>query len=209
MNSTPLPIVANVSRIVTQVVDRIAGDRGDYPLLVASACVEALATFQIGSRVFYGQAAWIEILENQQPVWAGCWGENFSFWVVTEHGETVDLNVSIAHRKRAHAQPDLKAIHSPPMLWSVELPNFYRYSAEGIAEIELSEAEDQRRMAAVLDEVRQKCGPQCLTDASGVSLEFPNEAILCPDRRVLDDPRETFKHFDRALSIYGIPKAPF
>jgi hypothetical protein len=132
---TPLPIIANVARIVTAAVDRVAGDRGDYPLLVALACVEALKQFQIEARVMYGAVAWIEILEDQTPVWAGCWGEHFHFWVATQYGEVVDLNTSVAHRRRAHSRPDLKAQYSPPMLWASEIPKFYRYQPEGVAEV--------------------------------------------------------------------------
>src|ERR1700722_10867248 len=97
-----LPVIANVSRVVTMVVDRITGDRVDFPLMVAAATVEALKNFQIESRVMYGQAAWIEVLEDQSVVWAGCWGQNIHFWVATQNGEIVDLNTSIAFKKRAH-----------------------------------------------------------------------------------------------------------
>src|SRR5690349_3458324 len=99
-STTPLAVIANVSRVVTKVVDRITGDRVDFPLLVAAACVEALKRFGIESRVMYGQVAWVEIIENngdQSVAWAGCWGENFHFWVATQYGEVVDLNTSVAH----------------------------------------------------------------------------------------------------------------
>ena len=44
---TPIAVIANVSRIVTKVVDRIAGDRADYPLLVTryKINVPSLAAF--------------------------------------------------------------------------------------------------------------------------------------------------------------------
>src|SRR5689334_19457121 len=111
---TPLPVIANVSRVVTKVVDRITGDRVDFPLLVAAATVEALKGFGIESRIMYGQVAWIEVLDDHSVTWAGCWGENFHFWVATQFGEVVDLNASVAHRKRAHSNPNLKAVYSPP-----------------------------------------------------------------------------------------------
>lgn len=205
--STPLPIIANVSRIVSRVVDRLTGDRVDFPLLVASACVEALKQFGIESRVMYGQVAWIEILEDQSPVWAGCWGENFHFWVATQYGEIVDLNTSVAHRKRSHSAPQLKAIYSPPMLWSVDVPAFYRYIPEGIAEIELHDENDKRKYELVLSEIKEKCVPT-LSSQNEEDLEFPNEPILCPGRKLLDDSNNTFKHFDRALSVHGLPKSP-
>lgn len=224
LSSTPLPVIANITRVVTRVVDRVTGDRVDYPLLVASACVEALKLFGLGSRIMYGKVAWIEILANQQAAWAGCWGKHFHFWVETEFAEVVDLNVSVAYRKRAHDTPTLKALYSAPMLWSAEIPSFYRFVPEGIAELELTEERDIRNYERVLQEISEKCGPKHLTQEGSVAsgqtlqqtdstdaagLDFPNEPILCPGRRLLDDSQQTFKHFDRALSIYGMPKAPF
>lgn len=203
--STPLEVVANVSRIVTKVCDRISGSRVDYPLLVATAAQEALKQHGIQSQVMYGPAAWIEVLENHAVTWAGCWGEFFHFWVATEFGEVVDLNVAVAHQKRSHQTPQVKPLYSPPNLWSAQVPRFYRYIPDGIAEVELTEERDQRWFKLVLEEVRAKCGP---TQIAGKEPEFPNEPLLCPDRRVLDDSHETFRHFDRALSVLGIPAAP-
>jgi hypothetical protein len=203
---TPLPVVANISRVVTMVVDRITGDRAEYPLLVAAACVEALKNFGIESRIMYGQVAWIEVMPDHSVIWAGCWGGNIHFWVATQYGEVVDLNTSVAHRTRAHERPELKAIHSPPMLWSVEVPKFYRYEPEGVAELELTEERDKSRFEAVLRELRDKCTPE---QVAAVEQDFPNEAILCPGRRLLDDSHENFKHFDRALAVRGVPAAPF
>lgn len=209
--STPLPVIANVSRVVTMAVDRITGDRSDYPLLVATACVEALKQFRIESRVMYGPAAWVEILENHSPIWAGCWDGNVHLWVATEFGEVVDLNSSVAHRKRAHGDAAYKALYSPPILWSAEVPSFYRYVPEGIAEIELTEERDRRWMETVLAEIREKCTPEKLIPEGSPSFggAFPTEPMICPGRRVLDDSKETFRHFDRALSVQGVPQAPF
>jgi hypothetical protein len=205
--STPVSVIANVARVVSMAVDRLVGDRADYPLLVAAACVEALKRYGIESRVMYGAAAWIEVLEDSSVIWAGCWGDNVSFWVATQFGEVVDLNTSVAHRKRAHQDPSHKPLHSPPMLWASEVPAFYRYQPEGVAELELTEERDIKRYELVLAEVAEKCGPQALADDA--EPEFPNEPILCPGRRLLDDSRQTFRHFDRALSVRGIPPAPF
>ena len=263
LQSTPLPIIANVSRVVTHVVDRITGDRVDFPLLVAVACVEALKNFKIEARVMYGKVAWVEIMDDQSLIWAGCWGENFHFWVATQFGEVVDLNTSVAFRKRSHSNPNLKALYSPPILWSAEVPGFYRYVPEGVAELgleDLVEEKDRARYTAVLAEVKSKCGfghlpnffpaklsqaahspvlstqaealpathylggsKDPLTDLGAVAsaaelaneefdevdLGFPNEPILCPGRKLLDDSKNTFRHFDRAVSVYGIPGAPF
>lgn len=203
--STPLPVIANVSRIVTKVVDRVTGDRSEVPLMVAAATVEALKNHGIPAQIFYGPAAWIEILENQQAIWAGCWGESFHFWAATTSGEVIDLNTAVAHRKRGHSQPELKAQYSPPLLWSAELPAFYRYRPEGIAELELTADRDRRQFDLVLAEIAEKCRPEHL---KGEHEDFPNEAILCPGRRLLDDSLGTFKHFDRALAVHGLPEAP-
>lgn len=204
-NSTPLQVIANVSRIVTRVVDRITGDRAEYPLLVAAACVEALKLHGIESRVMYGEVAWIEVMPDHTLAWAGCWAGNFHFWVATQYGEVVDLNTSVAHRTRAHKTPHLKAQFSPPMLWSAEVPKFYRYLPEGVAELELTEDNDKNRFESVLREINEKCGPDQIAKEEQ---EFPNEPILCPGRQLLDDSQGTFKQYDRALSVRGIPQAP-
>ncbi len=203
--TTPLPIIANVTRIVSRVVDRITGDRAEYPLLVAAACVEALKLFDIEARVMYGQAAWVEVLEDHSLIWAGCWGENVHFWVATKYGEVVDLNTSVAHRTRAHSAPHTKALYSPPILWSIEVPLFYRYQAEGVAELELTEDRDRERFETVLREIREKCGPAAVAREEQ---EFPNEPILGPQRKLLDDSLGTFRQFDRAVSVRGVPLSP-
>jgi hypothetical protein len=208
-SETPLPIIANVSRIVTRVVDRMTGDRVEFPLLVAAACVEALKQFGVESRVMYGQVAWVEVLEDHSLIWAGCWGENFHFWVATQYGEVVDLNTSVAHKKRSHSTPHMKALYSPPMLWSKEVPAFYRYIPEGIAELELTDEKDQKKYELVLTEVREKCHPEQVDFENENNLDFPNEPILCPGRRLLDDSQNSFRHFDRSLSVQGIPHSPF
>lgn len=211
-SSTPLPIIANVSRVVSKVVDRITGDRVDYPLLVAAACVEALKKFGIESRIMFGQVAWIEVMDDNSVIWAGCWGENFHFWVATEYGEVIDLNTSVAFRKRSHSNPQLKALYSPPIIWSSEIPRFYRCIPEGVAELEITDERDQKHYERVLAEIHEHCGPQFLSpqllNENEADLDFPNEPILCPGRKLLDDSKDTFKHFDRALAVHGVPKAP-
>jgi hypothetical protein len=209
LTETPLPVIATVSRVVTRVVDRITGDRVDSPLLVAAACVEGLKCLGVESRVMYGQVAWIEVMEDHSLVWAGCWGEHFHFWVATQHGEIVDLNTSVAHRKSSHATPHLKAKYSPPMLWSADVPAFYRYIPEGVAELELTEERDKKRFDRVVEEVKEKCAPELLKKTDSAELDFPNEPILCPGRRLLDDSLNSFRYFDRALSVRGLPPAPF
>lgn len=205
---TPLAVIAAVSNIVTRVVDRLMGDRGDYPLMVGAACVEALKVFNIESRVMYGQVAWIEVMEDHSVIWAGCWGENIHFWVATQFGEVVDLNTSIAFRKQAHSTPHLKALYSPPMLWSQEVPRFYRYIPEGIAEIELTDPQDIKKRDLVFAEVIEKCSQLKVDNKPDADLDFPNEPILCPGRRILDDSKNTFRHFERSIAVQGLPDSP-
>jgi hypothetical protein len=203
---TPLEVVAQVARVVTKVVDRIAGDRVEVPLMVAAAVQEALGGFGIQSTVMYGPAAWIEVLEDSRAIWAGCWGQHFHFWTATQFGEVVDLTTAVAFRKRSHENPEWKAKYSPPLLWAREVPRFYRYIPEGIAEIELTEERDRERFEKVLREIREKCRWEALVE--GAAPEFPNEPMVCSGRRILDDTHQTFRYFDRALSVYGIPPSP-
>lgn len=207
VDSTPLPVIAQVSRVVTTAVDRATGDRFEVPLLVAAAVQEALKLHGIDSRVMYGPVAWIEILEDQTPIWAGSWGRHHGFWVATQYGEVVDLNTSVANRRASHDQPHQTSINSPPMLWSREVPAFYRYQPEGIAEVDLHDERDQKIFARVLEQIREHCKPDLLRKED--DLDFAPEAILCPGRKLLDDPNNSFKLFDRALGVRGIPKSPF
>jgi hypothetical protein len=202
MSSTPLPVVAQVSRLVTKIADRITGDRSEFPLLVACVTCEVLKSLGIDAHVFYGQAAWVEVMENQSLMWVGAWGEHTHFWVGTQFGEVVDLNTSVSFRKRSHQNPDHQPKYSPPLLWSKEVPRFYRYVPEGIAEVELDQERDQRWFKLCLSEVLEK-----IKGESG-DPDFPDEAILCPNRQVLDDGAQSFRHYDRAILVQGIPEAP-
>ncbi len=206
MSSTPKEIIAKVSLAVTSVVDRITGDRVDYPLLVAHSTLFAMKNLGIDGTLMYGAAAWIEIREDQTPIWAGCWGQNVHFWVASQFSETIDLNASVAHRKQSHDQPNQKTIYSPPILWSREIPKFYRYKPEGIAELELTEERDLNWKRIIESEITRVCKKEFLDP---VDPEFPNEPILCPNRLLLDDSKTSFKLYDRALGVHGIPEAPF
>jgi hypothetical protein len=210
MESTPLPLIATLSRLITKVTDRISGDRSEFPLMVAAVTAESLKACGINANVFYGHAAWIEIMENQSAMWAGCWGEHTHFWVATQFGEVVDLNTSVSHRKKAHGNPDHQPKYSPPILWSKEVPAFYRYQPEGVAEVELDSDRDRRWFTSCLTEVKEKLGNlHELLATPEDELDFPDEAILCPGRRILDDAAQSFRHFDRALLVQGIPPKPF
>jgi hypothetical protein len=204
IQATPVEVIANVTRIVTTVTDRICGDRSGYPLLVSLATAHALKNHGIQSQVVYGQGAWVEVTEDGAVLWSGCWGENVTFWVVTEFNECVDLNTSVAFRKRFHSQPDLIPKVSAPLLWSKDIPNFYRYRSDGVAEVEITEERDQKWLEQVLREVDEKCRPELLT----LDEDFPNEPVLC-NRKLLDDSRESFAHFDRTLAVVGMPDRPF
>jgi hypothetical protein len=204
---TPLPIIAAVSRLVTKVTDRISGDRSEFPLLVNMVALEALKLAGVNANIFYGQAAWIEVMEDMSLMWAGCWGNNTHFWIATNSGEVVDLNTSVSHRRKDHKNPLHQPKYAPPLLWSREVPSFYRYVPEGIAEVELTEERDQRWFNLCMEEIRQKI-PAAIQVAEE-DLDFPDEPILCPGRRILDDAAQTFRHFDRALMIHGIPEKPF
>jgi hypothetical protein len=210
MDSTPLPLIAEVSRLVTKVTDRITGDRSGYPLLVSMVTVEALRHCGIEANLFYGHAAWVEVMENESLMWVGCWGENFHFWAVTPSGEVVDLTTGVSYRKKAHQNPDHQPKFSPPLLWSKEVPAFYRYRPEGIAEVELDSERDRRWFEECITEVKGKLqGLPELLARPEEELDFPDEPILCPGRRILDDGARTFRHYDRALAIQGIPERPF
>ncbi len=76
---------------------------------------------------------------------------------------------------------------------------------EGIAELELLDEGDQRKFTAILAEIREKCRPELL---QGNDEEFPNEPILCPGRKLLDDSKNSFKFFDRTLAVSEVPDAP-
>jgi hypothetical protein len=210
MESTPLPIIATVSRLVTKVTDRISGDRSEFPLLVACLVAEVLKRYQIQNNIFYGQAAWLEVMEDMGMMWAGCWGDHTHFWVATQYGEIVDLNTSVSFRKRAHSNPLHKPKYSPPMLWSKETPKFYRYLPEGLAEVELDDERDRRWFQTCLNEIVEKLPSLAeLLQMKDEELDFPDEAILCPGRRLLDDAAQNFRHYDRALLVQGIPESPF
>jgi hypothetical protein len=208
---TPLATIANVSRLVTKITDRISGDRSEFPLLVNVVALEALQLCGIPAKIFYGQAAWIEVMEDMSLLWAGCWGDNSHFWIATNYGEVVDLNTSVSHRKKDHHNPRHQPKYSPPLLWSRDVPAFYHYVPEGVAEIELTEERDQRWLQLCLQELRQKLPAAMIecTDKGEDELDFPDEPILCPNRRILDDAAQSFRHYDRAIMVQGIPEKPF
>lgn len=206
--STPLAIVAHVSRIVTRAADLTTGDRSDFPLLVAGACSRALGYFGIESHVLYGHAAWVEVLENGGVIWAQSSTEAPHFWVQSEFNETIDLNMSVAFRRKTRVQPGFKPVQSPPLLWSQEVPSFYRFHAEGAAEISPTGERDLRWWKRLLEEIESRCKDKTLADLEKKEMEFPNEALICSGRKLLDDSEESFKKFDRALSS-GLPASPF
>ncbi len=202
--STPLEVIATVSRIVTISADQLFGDRSDHPLLVSLGCVHALKHFKIKSAVLYGKAAWIEILEDQSPIWAGSWEKQSHFWVGNQFDETIDLNTSVAFKMKSQVKLKNPSKHSPPILWSKEIPNFYRYIPEGIAEIDPTDL----KFSKYQNDLKRKIDFALNRITQNQEIEFPNESILAPKRKVLDDTFENFKYFDRALSVKGAPESP-
>jgi len=202
LTQTPKRIIAHVANIVTQSSDQVIGDRSPYPLLVCAATQFALKQYNIESQIIYGHASWIEILNNNKPIWAGCWGESFHFWLVSEFNEMIDLHVSIAHR--SPNQQNKKSIASAPMLWTKQIPNFYQYKPIGIADPEPTETKAQNWLKKIHEKILHKCTEENTEEI------FPDEAIICSDKNLLDDTNNSFKKFDRALSVNGFPhKKPF
>src|SRR5690606_33789421 len=121
------------------------------------AVVEALRHYNVQAQIFYGPCAWIEVLEDHSVIWSGTWGDSHGFWVGTQFGEVVDLNVSVSHRKLSHSYPDVRPLYAPPMLWAREDPNFYCYRPEGLAEIELTGKRDRDWFDIVRKELAENC----------------------------------------------------
>ena len=205
--STPVPVIAAISRVVTRVADRITGDRSDYPLLVALGVYEGLKILGVQSRILYGSACWLEVADDHSLIWAGAWDGLLHFWLETEFGEKVDLNLSVAHRKPFSNEFKQKPLYSPPMLWSNEIPGFCKYQPIGVAEFDEPESERDRKW---LNTLREELGKN-LTEGTLTASDpdFANEPILCSGRSLLDDSFETFKNYDRALGVLGIPESPF
>jgi hypothetical protein len=204
---TPLALISLITRVVGKSVDQIFGDRTAYPLYTVLACVEGLKYFGINALPIYGKGAWVEVLEDHRVVWAGFWQNEFHFWVQTEYGEIVDLITSVAYRKKIATYPTQSVLYSPPLLWAKEVPNFYYYKPEGVAELEGDQQinEDFKKYKALLDRTLFEC--QAFQEEQPPS--FINEPLLVSGRKILDDTHQSFLHFDRVLSLKGIPQAPF
>lgn len=197
---TSLPILAHTSRITMTLADRLLTDRTRSPLFLAYGVSEALKFFGIKSRVMFGNAMWLEVMDDHTVLWAGAFGEQMHFWVETEFHETVDLYVGAAHR--AESGSHQKAMFSPPNLWSKEIPGFYKYQAEGIAE---AESLDDPTFQLYMKEIREQCAT---VDKDEVNPNFFNEPFICNDRKLMDDSKGSFKLFERAIQVRGIPKPP-
>ena len=198
LTSTPLPIIAHVSRVAIRVSDLVTGDRSDYPLLVSFACARALGFFGIESHVLYGHAAWVEVLENHSVA-----------WVQNEYGETIDLTAGIAFKRKTRKTPLSKAVLSPPNLWSHEIPQFYRFHPEGSAELGLSGERDKRWWDRMCKEIEKNCDGRTLEMLEKSPPDFANEPMICPGRKLLDDSEGSFRHFDKIVSATGLPRPPF
>ena len=76
--------------------------------------------------------------------------------------------------------------------------------------MELDQERDRRWFEACLTEVIEKIGNvRLVVETPDDELDFPEEAILCPGRRILDDASQSFRHYDRAILVQGIPEKPF
>lgn len=205
-----------------------ATSRALFPLLVAESVVRSLKNFGISAHTLYGRAAWIEIDAKMKPIWAGTWesDDHPHFWAATKAGEVIDLNASIAYQIRSASNPNEKTVYSSPMIWCASIPRFYRYHAKGVADLGQPKNESDRKLIDDLfNEIDLKCqeviktgrvpmqssadGSKMTSDALMDKLQFPNEPFLVPDKRILDSSDQKFMHFDRAISISGIPKSPF
>lgn len=218
--TTPLSLVGPLSQQVIAITDRLVGGRGHAPMLVAKSIEYALMLFDISSAVLYGEAAWVEVLESDphpKIQWGGRWlpddspseSPSFYFWVETRFGEWVDLVApSISRGGKPRAQ------WAPPLLWSRQIPKFFKYRPHGMAEIEFSEPSQKRIFDQVCEELKawQQSTRIAFDAAPGSdgfpSDQFPNEPMLCDEQRVLDDSRQSFLNYDRALSIFGVPELP-
>ncbi len=167
-------------------------------MLLCSAIQSTLQKQKTQSRIMYGKAAWLEVMEDHSLCWAGHFNKTPHFWIQTEFAETVDLHLGAAYLQ--HSEHAIHPLYSPPNLWSKEIPKFCRYVPEGVAEFEVPTGKMGDWLVAIESEI-----------VRGLSLkhfEFPNEPFLCPDRKLLDDSESRFAHYYRALSVRDWPKAP-
>lgn len=203
VKGTRLEIVGAVSLVVTSVVDRLTGDRADQPLLLAVGTQAALRVLGVHSEVIFGEAYWVEVLENKEPVWAGSFGGEKHFWVFTQENELIDLSLSVAYRRKVRAPQEQKATLSPPMIWCSRTPRFCRYEAQGIAEIDPASEKDLRLARQLTTQVEAEMIR--LRNSEFKDVSFPNSPILCPNLQVLDDSLMSFQQYDRVLGVRGIP----
>ncbi len=204
--TTPLPIIAAVSSTVVRTIDRLVGDRFRCPLLVSFAVVECLDYLGIKADAYYGRAAWVEVLKDHRLAWVGAWDEDQPhFWVQTQSGEIIDLNLSASSRDRSNG-----ALYSPPMIWSSRLPKFVRYSPLGVAEFAAPapDREEEKPAFLALEEIRRLIREMPIAENLEDGAGFADEPILVSDQRVLDDSRGTFRAFDRAVSAGNLEPPP-
>ncbi len=200
----PMGRVATVTSTVCQVVDQILGFRARYPLITATVCLEALKLTGAKGSVRYGRACWVEVLEGGLTRWGGAWQEGeFHFWVETNGGEIVDVAAAATARipqvgGRAPVQ------YGPPILWSKEIPQFYRYETLGDAETNPDDVEGKKILENLFSRLQR-------SDLARNPLpeQFLNEPILISGKRLLDDEKQSFLHYDRALRIRHPGKPPF
>lgn len=232
LQETPLSTLTTVTQRVVAITDRLVGDRGYAPIFVAKVLEHALKLEDISAAVIYGEAAWAEVVpdENGNPrvQWGGRWHQdpgsqdagNFYFWVETRFGEWVDLTAASISRG---SRP--KALWAPPLLWSRSVPSFYKFKPHGMAEVEFTEPNQLKLFNLACEEIaalrQDSMAPKDpATESSdllsGLLSGLLNEPLLISrlgehgqrDLQVVDDSRQSFLNFDRALSVLGLPEGP-
>ena len=203
LKSTPINIIAETSRIASKLIDNVTGDRSRHPVMVIEAVRYALKKYSIKSSICFGQASWIEVLEDMSLEWVGAWDKKKHIWLITSFNEIVDLNISVSYRIKK--ENGLKSLYGPPMIWSKKLPKFFRLKFEGFAEFNIETKEEKKYLKIIYKNIDSKCSFDLLPEEP----EFSNEPILCPNRKVLDNSEMHFSHFKRAIDTLSIPKPPF
>ncbi len=199
-STTELSIIESTIGWIPLLCDRLTTDRADAPLFVAACVREWLSAHGVSSRIFFGRAAWILLMPDEMPVWAGLWEKAPYFWVETEFKETVDINACITHRRMLATSLEFQNAVPPPMLWSREVPKFFRFAPDGLAELPMDSEKERDLWERALAEMR---------DLKEKKPRLPNIPIVGPNRKVLDSEQGLFRRYDRALQIRGIPAAPF
>lgn len=182
-------LIRTLSRGVVLSTERVTGDRTSYPLFVYTALKALLTTHGHGGRIFYGKAAFLAV-ENERQSWFVFGEKRPYFWIETENKETVDLNVFRLIKKMGFL--------GPPLIWSKDIPIFYKYVPEGLAEVDEKEVSESSVFQSILKGASQ----------AQSSEEVVNEPIIFPDRKMLDSEQEEFATYEKLLNLSTVEKPP-